>query len=461
MNRIPMLPLAFAFTAAAFAAPQSASSLSGAVKPLEASASRVPGAIKHAGTYHVATGQWTRTGGQVANFGPDVVYSNTASSGYFAAVGGAGSTAPLSTNFDEGSIPSSLNANFPLADRDGNSVNCVEIGYCDLGAPGSSGWELSFYNSYTPCTFTGVPSVSLVATNLPAGGCWTVAFDLTGGNEFCLAGDGNDGFDNDPDLDMFGWSYRYVGTDGSQPAGFLAAGDPANTDPSWLPGGLPSDGSGYYRTAPFPCGVGATTGLYTRDSWWIEDPTGAASNCYSLGGYANMGGCGSVSSPYSSFYLELQADGAPCVPGIISTTGCLSNPTSTGMNSTISFTGLTSISANSLSMTASLPANQFGFFITSQTSGFAANPGGSSGNLCVSGNIGRFVGPGQIMNSGVNGTITLDTTTGVWDLTSLPSATGPYTPAAGTSSFFQLWFRDVGGLPTSNFSDGAVITWTL
>ncbi len=435
--------------------------LSGAPEsPAQARADRVRGAIKHAGTYHLATGGWTRSGQQVANFGPDFIYVNTASTGYFTAIGGAGGPAPLSTNFDEGSVPSSTNSLFPLADRDGNLVNCMQIGYCDFGAAGSAGWELSFYNSYAPCTFDSLPDVSLVAAGLPANGCWTVAFDLTGGGEFCLAGDGGDGFDNDPDLDMFGWSYRYAGTDGSQPAGFLVAGDPANTDPNWFPGGLPSDGGGYYRTAPYPCGTGGSTGLYTRDSWWVEDPTGAGSNCYAFGGYTNSAPCSSSGSPYASFYMELVADPAPCVPGIISTTGCLSNPASTGVNATIAFQGSTSISANALQMTASLAPNQFGFFITSPTPGFVANPGMSQGNLCLSGNIGRFIAPGQIQNSGPSGTITLSTSTGVWDVAAIPSATGPYTPAVGSTTYFQLWFRDVAAIPTSNFTDGAQIVWT-
>ncbi|MEM8711604.1 MAG: hypothetical protein AAGG01_11675, partial [Planctomycetota bacterium] len=42
----------------------------------------------------------------------------------------------------------------------------------------------------------------------------------------------------------------------------------------------------------------------------------------------------------------------------------------------------------------------FGFFVTSQTEGFAANPGGSAGNFCLGGAVGRYVGPGQILNSG-------------------------------------------------------------
>jgi hypothetical protein len=464
MNYFLTAPLALAtstFTAAALGAPPLMAQTSGQTAPAVAVPIQVKGAIKDAGIYHVATGTWTRAMGQVANFGPDTIYSNTAGSNYFTATGGAGGAAPMSLNFDEGSVPSSANSHFPLADRDAYSVNCFELGYCDFGAPVSGGWEISFYDSYTPCTFNALPNATFQVTGLPANGCWTVAVDLSGGNEFCLAAESGDGFDNVPELDSFGWSFRYAGSDGSQPAGLLAAGDPASTDPSWAPGGLPADGSGYYRTAGFPCSSGETTGLLTADSWWLEDPSGVASNCFTLGGYANMAACSLAARPYASFYLELQADSAPCVPGIPSASGCFSNPTSTGINSTIAFIGTTSISANALRMTASLPPGQFGFFITSQTPDFVPNPAGSLGNLCMGGNIGRFIAPGQIKNSGPDGVIALETTLGEWDVAAIPTATGPYTPVAGTTTLFQLWFRDIASIPTFNFSDAALITWGL
>ncbi len=67
----------------------------------------------------------------------------------------------------------------------------------------------------------------------------------------------------------------------------------------------------------------------------------------------------------------------------------------------------------------SLPNNAFGFFLTSGTAGFVANPGGSMGNLCLSGAIGRYVGQGQIKNSGATGAFSL----GI-DLTQTPTPTG-------------------------------------
>ena len=64
---------------------------------------RIPGPIRHAGIYHVASGTWTRNGGAVANFGPDTVYTNNALTGYFVPLGGTGGTAP-NIAIDEGGL---------------------------------------------------------------------------------------------------------------------------------------------------------------------------------------------------------------------------------------------------------------------------------------------------------------------------------------------------------------------
>ncbi len=125
---------------------------------------------------------------------------------------------------------------------------------------------------------------------------------------------------------------------------------------------------------------------------------------------------------------------------------------STGAPASISSAGSAVALNNDLTLTTmNMPANAFGFFITSQMQGFAANPGGSDGNLCLSGAIGRYVGPGQIQNSGPAGMISL-----VLDLTNTPQPTGAVAVVAGETWNFQTWFRDTSssGGATSNFSDG-------
>jgi hypothetical protein len=102
-----------------------------------------------------------------------------------------------------------------------------------------------------------------------------------------------------------------------------------------------------------------------------------------------------------------------------------------------------------------LPNNAFGFFLTSTMQGFVMNPGGSVGNLCLGGSIGRYVGPGQIQNTGLLGAISLQL-----DLTQTPTPTGLVSVAPGQTWNFTAWHRDVqGGVAVSNFADGYSINF--
>jgi hypothetical protein len=136
-----------------------------------------------------------------------------------------------------------------------------------------------------------------------------------------------------------------------------------------------------------------------------------------------------------------------CVPGVAN---------STGYPASIFATGSTSVAANDVTLTSVLvPDNSFGFYLTSTTQGNIANPGGSQGNLCLSGSIGRYVGAGQIQNSGTSGSISL-----VLDLTQHPTPTGLVSVIPGQTWHFQAWFRDVAsGVATSNFTDGLRVTF--
>ncbi len=135
----------------------------------------------------------------------------------------------------------------------------------------------------------------------------------------------------------------------------------------------------------------------------------------------------------------------------LGTNYCAANANSTGTAAVMGASGSAVAASNDLTLDATdLPPNSFCFFLTSLSQGFVQNPGGSQGNLCLGGAIGRFVGPGQIVNSGATGVATL-----AIDLTLHPTPTGPVTIAAGETWSFTTWFRDSsGGAPTSNFSDG-------
>jgi len=133
-------------------------------------------------------------------------------------------------------------------------------------------------------------------------------------------------------------------------------------------------------------------------------------------------------------------------------TYCWSWPNSTGLVAEIHSFGSTGVADNALSLRAYyLPPNQFGYMVNSQTQGFLAFPGGSQGNLCLGGQIGRH--SKQVQTTGLG---FVDMTI---DLTQLPTPGGPYSAIAGETWNWQFWYRDFNQNPTSNFTYGASVTF--
>ncbi|QDV09481.1 FG-GAP repeat protein [Planctomycetes bacterium Poly30] len=131
---------------------------------------------------------------------------------------------------------------------------------------------------------------------------------------------------------------------------------------------------------------------------------------------------------------------------------CTANANSTGVAAVMSATGSASVALNDLTViSSSMPLNSLGFFITSRSMGFTANPAGSSGNLCLGGAIGRY--SNLVSSTGATGQISL----GI-NLAQMPTPTGVVAATAGETWHFQAWFRDaVMGAATSNFSDGLAV----
>ena len=215
-----------------------------------------------------------------------------------------------------------------------------------------------------------------------------------------------------------------------------------------------------------PAGVDVVIELFTPNG------TGAANNVFFIGSnaggqsapsYLAAAGCGTpeptdlanlgMGFPNMHIILDLESNTAGiansyCTPAVVNSSGAPAIMTAIGSRT---------VADNNVTLVASsMPANTFGFFLTSQTQGLVMNPGGSLGHLCLGGAIGRYVGAGQITNSGATGTITL-----VLDLTATPSPTGLVSISAGETYNFQSWFRDAlpGGPSSSNFTDGAEIVF--
>ncbi len=133
--------------------------------------------------------------------------------------------------------------------------------------------------------------------------------------------------------------------------------------------------------------------------------------------------------------------------GILGDTYCSpAVPNSTGVPADLFASGSAKVADDSLRLTAQhLPKDRFGLFLVGSAPGFLTNPGGSQGNLCLGGALGRFAS--QPLHSGASGTASL-----MVDLTTL-SGLGPVLP--GQTWCFQVWYQDDNPGPTSNLS-GAV-----
>ncbi|MCP3918669.1 MAG: family 16 glycosylhydrolase [bacterium] len=127
-------------------------------------------------------------------------------------------------------------------------------------------------------------------------------------------------------------------------------------------------------------------------------------------------------------------------------------PNSTGAPASIHAIGSDAVADQDLTLLATiLPTHQFGYFLTSQTQGFVMNPGGSAGNLCLGGTLGRFIQ--QVRNSGVAGEFSITV-----DLTAMP-VSPPMPVQVGETWNYQCWYRDANPGVTSNFTDAVGVTF--
>lgn len=145
----------------------------------------------------------------------------------------------------------------------------------------------------------------------------------------------------------------------------------------------------------------------------------------------------------------------PSGGGAIGNNYCTANPNSTGQAAHISASGSNEVALNDVTLHATnLPSASFGYFLTSLDRGHFPNPAGSQGLLCLGGLIGRFVGPGQLLNSGAGGTVQLRI-----DLHAHPTPAGLVLIEPGDVWHFTYWFRDANPAATTNLSNGLTIAF--
>lgn len=139
----------------------------------------------------------------------------------------------------------------------------------------------------------------------------------------------------------------------------------------------------------------------------------------------------------------------------IGAVGCPGEANSTGASGRLYVEGSPVVTGNDVTLRAEgLPPGAFALFVVSDTAGFVTAPGGSEGNLCLGGDIGRFTGPGQVRPASADGAVDLPI-----DLSAVPTPTG-YLPVVQFQTwFFQAWYRDATPLPASNFTASTVVTF--
>ncbi len=135
-----------------------------------------------------------------------------------------------------------------------------------------------------------------------------------------------------------------------------------------------------------------------------------------------------------------------CMPGVAN---------GSGRAALMDASGSASVAQNDVTLIArDLPANVFGFFLLSRNQGSVAQPGNSSGILCLSGSVGRYNGPNQIGQSGSAGIISVPI-----DLTNTPTPLGFISILPGETWNFQAWYRDFTAAGSSNFTTGLTIAF--
>ncbi len=217
------------------------------------------------------------------------------------------------------------------------------------------------------------------------------------------------------------------------------------TNAAWTP--VQTNGVVTFATEPFAMNQNANALRWgTTYSFWFTSnaPPGQRPGSISLFKPGNPGDL--------NFLVDAPMDAMG--GGAFVSNYCTAVVNSTGLAGSIAVSNVDTVGRTMDLNATKLPPNSFGFFIASMTQAFVPNAGGSSGNLCIGGQIGRGVA-GGIQDSGALGEIG-----GVVDLDMVPTPTGTTPAVSGQTWYFQAWHRDsLIFVSTSNFTDGARVTF--
>ncbi len=124
------------------------------------------------------------------------------------------------------------------------------------------------------------------------------------------------------------------------------------------------------------------------------------------------------------------------------------------LGATLSAVGSEALSDNRVTLVAAgIQSEAFGIAVGSRTFGAPVPVMGTQGTICLTGAIGRYDGPGQVLNSGPVGIMSLDL-----DLSALETPGGSVTGQVGESWSFQFWHRvTVAAGQSSRFTTGVTV----
>lgn len=126
---------------------------------------------------------------------------------------------------------------------------------------------------------------------------------------------------------------------------------------------------------------------------------------------------------------------------------------STGAPGELFAIGLPEASENRLLLSIrNLPPQHFYLPLVSPDAGLIVNPGGSDGNLCLSGDIGRVFDATGLTTLWGEGTALID-------LSQIPGPNGTSSVIAGDTRRFQVWYRDGGATNGTNLTNSIAITF--
>lgn len=456
----------------------------------------VPG-VKHAGTYHVATGTWTRGKPSADKAANQVIYDNTCQGAWYTSL-------EQKTFHDDGRIPSTSS---PLNDQptlgtggfdttslvgtdDSYDIQQYEFAYCSGVAAPMTALSL-FYDCYTACSDATLitPTAAIQISGLPGSptpgtaiGCWTVNIDLAGATlNFTMNGDCDGTWDGTPSLDSMGYAYMQVTPDPAAISGPILAGDPDGLllDGPGLTGCCVGCGTVFWAGANVPGTNTQGSGLNNGDQFEVDDHLGgfafSYNGCYWFGGY-------SATAPHSDIHMEIRGEatltgGEPGVQYCDGKTasgntcpcandndgsagpfaGCANSHTTGG--AVLTAAGAASLGADTLefNVTGMEPGNSLMFFQALNNLD-GANVYLGDGMRCAGGALKRL----KVKLADAAGTASSLPT-----VISVRSAQLGDTLSAGDTRRYQVWGRDTLnppcglGINDSLTSNGYELTWTL